>query len=142
MKNSAQIIRQLSSAFEALDALDVAFASNFGTEGLEASECIQQAMSMIERVEEVANGIPDDRLPKTMTASFWITDDLRVTSQHCWAVVASTTTGTYCHYRHFSDKAKAEDLLARCNAAGRINLIETCKYGNRSWHRKWNSCEL
>lgn len=130
MKNSTQIADQMTAALNALDALDVAFANNFGTEGLEASVCIQQAMSMIDRVEEVANGIPDDRLPKTMTASFWITDDLRVTSQHCWAVVASTTTGTYCHNVHFSSKEKAEDLLKSCRLVGRINMLH------------WNSCDV
>lgn len=130
MKNSAQIANEISAALEALDVLDVAFANSFGTEGLEASECIQQAMSMIDRVEEVANGIPDDRLPKTMTASFWITNDRRVTSQHCWAVVAGTTMGTYCHNVHFSSKEKAEDLLNKCRLVGRINMLH------------WHSCEL
>ena len=130
MKNATQIARQLSSALEALYALDVAFANNFGTEGLEASECIQQAMSMIERVEEVANAIPENRLPKMLPASFWITNDTRAAAQHCWVVVADTPQGTYTYNIHFSDKAKAEDLLARCNAAGRTNLLH------------WSSCEL
>jgi len=127
---ASSLTNEMTAALKALDALDVAFANNFGTEGLEASECIQQAMSMIDRVEEVANGIPDDRLPKTMPASFWITNDRRVASQHCWVVVASTRQGTYSHNVHFSDKAEAENLLDQCRSTGRINLLH------------WHSCEM
>jgi hypothetical protein len=128
--NAKMIANQMTAALEALDALDVAFANNFGTEGLEASEFIQNAMEMIDRVKEVANGIPAEKLPKTLSASFFLTNDRRVASQHCWVVVANTRQGTYNHNIQFSDKAEAEDLLDQCRVAGRINLLH------------WNSCEM
>ena len=130
MTNSQNIANELSSALEALDALDVAFASKFGNEALEASGFIEKAMEMVDKVQESADAIPAEKLPETLPASFFLTNDLRVTSQHCWAIVANTRQGTYNHLNHFSDKAEAEDMLARCRAVGAINLDY------------WGSCEM
>jgi hypothetical protein len=130
MKNSKKIANEMSAAIEALDALDLAFGNKFGTEGLEASEMIQKAMELVDKVAEVADAIPAEKVPETLRASFFMTSDNRVAAQHCWVIIASTSRGTYNHHNHFPDKAEAEDLLDRCRAAGEINLLH------------WRSCEL
>ena len=130
MTNSKKIANQLSAALEALDELDLAFGNKFGTQGLEASEFIQQAMELVDKVAEVADAIPAEEVPETLPASFFLTNDSRVTSQHCWAIVASTRRGTYNHKVHFSDVEEARDMLYKCRAAGAINLTH------------WSSCEM